>query len=199
MGYKFENLEKWTKLEKTGDWQKALSFGREWAAAEPHNFLAWQGIGDALTELGRVDESIPIYRKALEVAPAHPVEFFDGNLSTAPLWYRLGNAYTKLGDSTRAIESLKKAANIDPGAAEIWNNLGIAYVNANNAQEAVKAFKSGLAANSSDTTVLTNLGLLYARCNVAEGVTSVHRMLSKLDSRAASTFLAGAKQILSGR
>ncbi|BCT68806.1 tetratricopeptide repeat protein [Nitrosospira sp. NRS527] len=199
MDYILERLERAAELEKTGNWQEVLTHSKEWAAAEPHNLFAWQGIGDSLTQLGMVEEAISAYRKGLEVAPPHPADFFGRKLSAGPLWYRLGNAYTKLGDSAKAIDAFREAARIDPEVAEIWNNLGIAYTNANNPQEAAKAFKSGVAAAPTNVTILTNLGIVYARCGVEQGVISVHRMISRLDTRAASTFLKDAEQILSSR
>jgi hypothetical protein len=57
MDYILERLEKAAELEKIGNWREVLAHSKEWAAAEPHNLFAWQGIGDSLTELGMVGRS----------------------------------------------------------------------------------------------------------------------------------------------
>lgn len=198
-GFSLSRLEEAAKLEKNGDWQKVLAHSREWAAAEPSNVFAWQGIGDSLMELGIVEEAISAYHEGLKVAPPHPVNLLDKKLSAGPLWYRLGIAYTKVGDSVKAIDAYKEAAHNDPEVVEIWNNLGIAYVNANNPREASAAFKNGVAAAPTNLSILINLGTLYARCGVEQGVTSVHQLISKFDTQAADAFLKDAKKTLSNR
>jgi tetratricopeptide (TPR) repeat protein len=96
-GYKIWRLEKAAKLEQNGKWHELLALGREWVEVEPRNFIAWQVIGDSLKELGKAVEAIPIYKKGLEVAPSQPTDFFGACISSSGLWYRLGNAYVKLG------------------------------------------------------------------------------------------------------
>ncbi len=90
MGYQIEMLEKAAKLEKSGNWQEMLTFSKGWASEEPLSLFAWQAIGYSLIKLGRPIEAIPMYRKAIEVAPAHPVDFMGRTLTAAPLWAGLG-------------------------------------------------------------------------------------------------------------
>jgi tetratricopeptide (TPR) repeat protein len=199
MEFNLQMLQKAAELEGGGRWKEMLSHCKDWALLEPSNLLSWQGIGDALAQLGQFEEAINMYQKGLEVAPVKPMEFIGGKLSAGPLWYRLGNAYTKLGNIDKAIDSFKKAAQIDPDVAEIWNNLGIAYVNSNQAQKADEAFKSGLGVAPRNITILANLGNLYALCGMKDGVESVYRIISKIDAKAADGFLKNATQTLANR
>lgn len=199
MGYKLANLETAAKLEQKNKWHELLEFSSQWIAEEPENFLAWQAMGDALRKLNRSAEAIPVFRKGLDVAPPCPVDFMGKAMSAGPLWYRLGHAYSELGETDLSIEAFKEAARIDPMIADIWNDLGMVYVNNNDYKGAFEAFKKAVSADSANTNSLKNLGIVYAICGVEQGIAQVHQMLSKLDVKAAKDFLVQAQQILSNR
>jgi tetratricopeptide (TPR) repeat protein len=191
INYKLEMLEKAAKLEKSGNWKKMLTFCEEWTSAEPQNQFAWQGLGDSLRKLGNPAEAITMYRKGLEVAPLLPVDFMWGKLSAAPLWYRLGNAFSELGDRQKAIEAFLEATRIDPDVADIWNDLGVVYINMDpiDAKAAFESFKKAISVDPKNINSLKNLGSVYAMCGSEQGVNQVYLMLSELNKREADNFL----------
>ena len=199
VNYEMRWLEKAAKLEKLGRWSDFLAFGREWADAEPKNFLAWQVIGDALSQLNMFEEAIASYRKGLEVAPTVPVEIFGARLSAGALWYRLGNAYSAQKNFSSAIDAFQAAGRIDPEISVVWNNLGIAYLDMGMGKESEEAFQKALAIAPKDLKILGNLGHLYARGGIDLGVADVHKRLAKISRSAAREFLKNAQEILSRR
>lgn len=197
MGFKLEMLEKAAKLEKSGDWKEMLIFCKEWAAEEPQNHCAWQGIGDSLRKLGKPAEAITMYRKGLDVAPSHPADI-GGIFSAGPLWYRLGHAFSELGDHHKAIEAFLEATKIDPGVADIWNDLGVVYINMTprDTKAAYDALVKAISVDPKNTNSLKNLGIVYAMCDSEQGVNQIHQMLSNIDKSVAYDFLRQAKDIL---
>jgi tetratricopeptide (TPR) repeat protein len=188
-----DRLEKAAELEQSGKWNDLLVFSRKWAEIEPLNFFAWQCIGDSLVALGKITESIPIYQKGLEVAPANPSNLLGVEISSAALWYRLGNSYVKLDDINNAINAFKEGTRNDPKGAQIWNNLGIEYVKINNPMEADKAFRQAINLEPKNLEFINNLGILFAMYGMKKEVANIHGRLSELDPNAASVFLQNAK------
>lgn len=197
MGYKLENLETAARLEQRNEWQELLEFSKQWVSEEPENFFAWQSMGVALRKLNRPAEAIPVFRRGLEFAPPHPIDFMGKPMSAGPLWYSLGHTYSEMGNAELSIEAFKEAARIDPKVADIWNDLGVVYVNNNDYKGAFEAFKKAVGVDPANTNSLKNLGIVYAICGVEQGVSQVHQMLLRLDAKAAKEFLAESKQILS--
>jgi tetratricopeptide (TPR) repeat protein len=73
----------------------------------------WYNKGTALGELGKYEEAIECYGKALKIDPNH-----------ADAWCNKGNALDKLGKYEGAIECCDKALKINPNFAGAWYNKG---------------------------------------------------------------------------
>jgi|GEM_PF-4529823 len=73
---------------------------------------AWNNKGNALGNLGRNEEALKSYDKALEIDPKY-----------ALAWNNKGNALGNLGRHEEAIKSCEKALEIAPGAVLVRGNL----------------------------------------------------------------------------
>ena len=196
MEFDLQRLEEAAQLEADGNWIGMFKHCANWKVDEPSNFLAWQGTGDALTQLGKDVVAIPMYQRAIELAPSRPTVFFGVTMSAAPIWYRLGNAFAKLGKSDQAIDAFLHAVDLDPDAGMTWNNLGIAYLEKGDRKPGIEAFRRAVHAAPQDTAFLKNLGIAYARCNMVDGVQEVHQLLGALNADVAEDFLLNAQKIL---
>lgn len=147
------------------------------AYAEPYNNL-----GVALNELGRPEDAVASYLKALAIKPDYAEAH--GNMGTALLElerlddavasYRktlvikpdyaeahckMGNALMKLLWLDDAIASYQKALVIEPDYAEALNNLGKALQDLGQVEDAVANFRKALAVNPDSSVGNYNLGL----------------------------------------
>lgn len=66
----------------------------------------------------------------------------DGTL----LRFGLGDAYLKAGDSSRAVEHLRRAVALDPSYSAAWKLLGKALTSAGDNTAALAAYREGIAA-----------------------------------------------------
>jgi tetratricopeptide (TPR) repeat protein len=137
-------------LERRGDWAALLAWGREWAAADATNPLAWFVQGRALGELGRLDEAIAAYRQNLRLVPGDV--WARNNLGNAyrdhgrprdamqayraaveadqdyfPAWHNLGLTFYRLKGQAGVVEALQRLHAVDPKLAEAWRVLAVAY------------------------------------------------------------------------
>ncbi len=94
--------------------------------------------GVALGELGRIDDAVAAFRRALKRRPAH-----------AECHYNLGKALLKRDDLDGARESFRRAATLDPPHPSAAYMLGLVLQRGGRAAEALRVFR-GIAASAPD-------------------------------------------------
>jgi tetratricopeptide (TPR) repeat protein len=104
-------------------YQQAINF-------DPKNANLYNGLGNALVNLGRNEEAIEAYQQAINFDPKN-----------ANLYNGLGNALVNLGRNEEAIEAYQQAINIDPKDANPCNGLGDALRGLGRYEEAIEAYQ----------------------------------------------------------
>jgi tetratricopeptide (TPR) repeat protein len=113
---------------------------------------AWQNKGVSLNELGRHEEAIACYDKALEIDPG------DGNT-----WSNKGTALGALGRYQDAIACLDQALRLNPESAPAWSNKGNALDSLGRCEEALGCFAKALEVDPQNAVIWHNKGKsLYA-------------------------------------
>ncbi|GDX80591.1 hypothetical protein LBMAG42_24020 [Deltaproteobacteria bacterium] len=85
------------------------------------------------------------------------------NPRTAEAWAQLGVLQADMGQVPAAVESLKKAARLDPKNPDIQNNYGFVLMAAGRDEDAVDAFRSSLAMDPASIRTRNNLGFVLVR------------------------------------
>jgi tetratricopeptide (TPR) repeat protein len=129
------------------EYAKALASYDKALEIKPDLHEAWNNLGYALGNLGRLEEALASYDKALEIKP---------DLHEA--WYNLGNALDDLGRLEEAITSYDKALEIKPDLHEAWNNLGYALGNLGRLEEAIASYDKALEIKPDKHEAWYNLG-----------------------------------------
>lgn len=101
---------------------------------------------DALYKLGRYNESVIAYDKALSV---------DAN-NTA-LWFNKGVAAGTIGEFNISLQAFDNVIQIQPNNVNAWYNKGYTLVNLKNYTEAVDAFNHSLQLNPNSLEALNNM------------------------------------------
>jgi len=104
----------------------------------PQELEAWEIVnkGVALGNLGKFDEAIVCFDRALEINPEY-----------AEAWYNKGFALGNLGKFDEAIVCYDRALEINPEYAEAWNNKGVALDELGKFDEAIVCFDRALKIN----------------------------------------------------
>ncbi len=108
---------------------------------------AHNNLGNALQEMGQLDEAIAAYRKAISHAP----ELADAH-------YNLGNALLAKGQVDEAIAAYRQAIALRPGYCEARNNLGNALKEKGQPEDAVAAYREVIALRPNFAAAHNNLG-----------------------------------------
>ena len=125
-------------------YQKALLINPDYAEA-------YNNMGVALRDLGKIDEAKKIFNKAILIKPDY-VEAYNN----------LGNAYKDQHKTEDAIKAYKKAISIKPDYAEAYNNLGNSLNDLERFDEAVEFINKSILLKPNYVLAYNNLGIVLA-------------------------------------
>jgi len=113
-----------------------------------------------LAGLGRGDDAIAAYRKAIGLRPA----FFEA-------WANLGNLLERQGRWAEAEEAYEHAVRLKPGAGLVHNGIGVCALARGDRERAAKAFAIAATAEPGSPAVRYNLGRTLGKLKrVEEGI-----------------------------
>jgi arylsulfatase A-like enzyme/tetratricopeptide (TPR) repeat protein len=132
----------------------------------PHNFLAYHGLGLAARQQKQNEEAQRYFRMAIEEKPNY-----------APSHQELGVVLVEMQRYTEALGPLTRAAELGPENAVLANYLGIAYANTGRMSEAVKSYQKALAMKSDYAAARLNLAFAYLKLDDRASATREFRTL----------------------
>ncbi len=164
-------------------WRSDITLFKRAIAVTSGNALACNNLGLAYERLGRVDDAIIWYSRALEIEPQYPfahlnlgralkaVERFDEAIEHyiaairfkpdfAQAHNNLALLLTCKGKIAEAIDEYRRAIAINPRYSEAHYNLAILLASIGRPDEAAAHYQEALRINPYDADVLCNLGLL---------------------------------------
>jgi len=154
-------------LYSQGRLQEALTKGIELASTFPDNPLIPHALGAIYMDLGRSEEAIASFHRALRLKPDY-----------ADVYMRLGMALNGAGKQDDAITSFRKAIEIQPGNSVMHNNLGIALNSIGMHEDAIASYRRALNLKPDYASAHENLAISLCRIGRHEdAVASFHRAL----------------------
>jgi hypothetical protein len=133
-------VDAWPDLEK-------ISRNESEKIGTPPAYVSYNK-GNSLLTLGRYDDAIACYDKALAIDPGF-----------AGAWSNKGTSLNNLGRYGEAIPCFDKALAIDPGIAIAWNNKGNSIDNLGRYEEALVCFDKALAIDPDYRNAWYNKGI----------------------------------------
>jgi tetratricopeptide (TPR) repeat protein len=154
-------------LYNQGRIEDALDAGLSLLAAHAGDPMLNNMVGVLLARLGRYDEALERYGRALELRPRY-AEAFNNR----------GNALLHLGRHDEAIGNYRKALDVMPDYAGAHNNLGNALQETGCIPDAIASFQKALQLKPDYADALNNLGnALLTVGNLQEAATAFARAL----------------------
>ncbi|MEG5055823.1 MULTISPECIES: CHAT domain-containing tetratricopeptide repeat protein [unclassified Microcoleus] len=132
-----------------GDLEGAIAAFEKALEIDAKYYLAWNGLGKTLKDLGRYIEAIAAYEKALEIYPTNSL-----------IWELLGATLNYLHHYNEAITAYNKALEIDPRLYHAWYNLGNTLIKLNRNIEAIAAYEKALEIKPKDYHTWQLLGII---------------------------------------
>jgi tetratricopeptide (TPR) repeat protein len=175
--------EKGDSLGALGDYERAL---RE----APDDPMIWNNRGVSLSSLGRYDEAIGSYRKAIDIRPGYWMA-----------WYNLGKALHRNADRTperaegyaEAVTAYDRALELNPTHASTLNNKAVALRKLGRYEEALEAYDVQLGIDPLYPHAWYNKGMLLKLLGLPEQADKCFEVAAGLDPEFAG--LAGRKAV----
>jgi tetratricopeptide (TPR) repeat protein len=137
-------------IDRNRIWKDNFVLWTDTLKKSPDGAIPHASMGDALLALGRVDEAIREYDRALALSP----DYYGAIVN-------LGVAYLDKGLVDRAIEQARSALNSKPNSYGAHVNLGLAYMRKGRIDEAIEEFRAAIRLNPDSAGSYNNLGLAY--------------------------------------
>jgi tetratricopeptide (TPR) repeat protein len=138
-------------VARNRDWKDGLTLWSKTVKSSPGSSVARGSLGHAYQQLGRLDEAVEQYKKAVAIYPddykAH---------------YNLGVVYAQQGFFDRAITSYQRSIRSNPSYPNARFNLGIIYKNQGDLDRAIDQFRKVTELDPADFEARNNLGVAYA-------------------------------------
>ncbi len=139
-------------LRENSTWANGYSLWENAARVRPNLWVAPYNAGLELLNVKRYSEARDALNRAAQLKADEPA-----------IYNVLGQVYTGMGETSRAIESFKRALDVDPEMFEALNNLGTIYFNSGDYPAAERYFKSSLALKPQAVASRFNLAMCYSR------------------------------------
>jgi TonB family protein len=192
------SLEKGIASLSAANYEAAVGYFRQIIQRDPSNASAYYQLGLAYSSMGKHQETINAYKKAIELSRT---------IATADAFYRLGSAYLATGDYFGAVEPLKQAIYIiraqvlephsprntsgDPSEAEVHHALGLSYYGKGSFRNATNEFQEAVRLKPGFQSAHYGLGLSLLATGDKRAAEREEAALRKLGSPLANK-LAGA-------
>jgi len=139
---------------------------------DPNFVPGHNGLGNALSDQGKLEEAIVAYQRAIEIDP-----------SNAMLHSNLGYTLYEQGKLPEAIESHQRAIELDPNYVLAYSNLGLALKDQGKLEEAIFAYQRALEVDPDFVWAYNGLGnILKDQGKLEDAIESYQQALRLPDS-----------------
>jgi tetratricopeptide (TPR) repeat protein len=138
--------------QQLGHWQDSETLFRHALEVTKGNCLAYNGLGSALAEKGRVDEAIGQYQQALRLKP-----------NNGYAHNNLGSALHRQGRNDEAIPHFEECVRLQPDYAFAYFNLANAFQEKGQLEDTIRAYQAGLKLKPDEARAHNNLGAAFSQ------------------------------------
>ena len=149
-----EQLQNLINLYEQGQYQEVLNGASHFLLEFPKSVVLFNIIGATSRGLGKLDEAIEAYKKAISIKP-----------DSADAYNNMGNTLKDQGKLGEAIEAYKKAISLKPNYAEAFNNLGVILQDQGKLVEALDACNTALSIKPKYAEAYNNMGNIFQNQN----------------------------------
>jgi tetratricopeptide (TPR) repeat protein len=160
---------------QTGHREAAAGLLGQAAALRPQWHEVHRNLGLVLASIGRLDEAIVAYRRAVALQPQ------------AATYTNLGNALTAKGQFDGAVDAHRQSVALQPAYAEGQYNLGNALLQRGDVDEAIRAYHQAIALNPQLVEAHGNLASALRRRGRLEEAIAHYRRAVALRPRSAES------------
>jgi len=158
-------------LESVTEYLLALSY-------DENNKDAFKGIGLSYKQLGKIQNAIIAFEKAVKLSP------FDKNVR-----YELAGCYYQNNNLKQAFKEYKRVIKLDPDFTDAQNNLALVHELCGETDMSIKIYNKIIETDPSYLSAYNNLGSLYLRMENFSMALKVFRKAIKINKEFSRAYL----------
>ncbi|MEI8011435.1 MAG: tetratricopeptide repeat protein, partial [Candidatus Omnitrophota bacterium] len=132
----------------------------------------YNNLGTLLNEMGRTEESLEVYKKAIMLNPKYD-----------NVYYNLGNYFNNLGRNEEAIAAYQMSTKLNPKFVSAYNNLGNSLGALGRHEEALEVHKKAIMLNPENAILHYNAGNELCDLGRNEEAIAAYQMAIKLNPK----------------
>jgi len=171
-------VNKGNSLRNVGMYDESIKAFEEAIQINNNYSLGWMGKGASLKDIGKYEEAIECYSKAIKISPS------------VDAWYNLGTMYSELERNDQAIESFKKALQLDSNFLDGWHGLGVLYSKLEKYGMSIDSFNKALQLNPNSSAIWYQLGVAKSNMGKQDEALEAYDRVLKIDPRHAAAYYA---------
>ena len=146
---------------------------------------AWNARGSSLRALGRQDDAIVCYERALKIDPKR-----------ADVWLNKGNALYSQGHPAEALRCFDETVALDPRNKIAWCNRGVTLRALGRLDEAIRCYDNALQIDPQDVKTWFNRGNALASLELYQDALVSFQQAQKLGDPTAARYVEQCRQLL---
>ena len=172
-----ELFQQGNAAQSAGNYTQAESIWRRVIQLYPNNSVAYNNLGLALGNQGKLEEAITAYRQAIQL---------DRNF--AHVYIGLGDALRDQGKLDEAIAAYRQAIQLDRNFAPAYNNLGTALYQQGKLDEEIAAYRQAIQIDPKNAIAYYNMGhTLYNQGKLEEAIAALRQAI-ELETKFAAAY-----------
>ena len=176
-----EKLNSLLKLYNQQKLQQVYNEAKTLTKRYTNSLTLWSLIGASAAQLGKLDEAVFAFQKALVIKP-----------DDAQTLYNMGNALKDQERLEEAIESYKKALSLKPDYAEVYVNMGNILKDQERLEEAIASYNKALSLKADYADAYVNMGnILIDQEKLEEAIESYNKALATKPDHAEAHYNMG--------
>ena len=163
-----EQVQPLITLYSKGEYQAALDHALKLLTEFPNSINLYNIAGAANRYLGKLEEAIVAYNKAISIKPEY-----------ADAYNNIGNALKDQGKLGEALVAYNKAISIKPEYADAYNNMGVTLHEQGKLEEAIEAYNKTISINPNYADAYSNMGVtLHEQGKLEEAIETYNKTIS---------------------
>lgn len=151
-------------LVSEGKLEEATGFFRACLETRPHDVDAWNNLATALAQLGKYEDSLDAYRKAIS---------FDAKLAPY-IRHSMGNVLLSVGRTGDALEQFRASLAMQPDYEEARNSLGAALIQVGRLDEGIEHLERAICIKADYHQAHNNLGIALQKKGDLDGAQAAY-------------------------
>ncbi len=157
-------------VQRVSVWRNSATLWSSVLAADPHNHIAWNSLGNHYRETGNPHRALEHYARALRLRPDYAIA-----------WFNKGATYAGFNQPQEALRHYAHAARLKPNFTDAHFNLAVIHMQNERLEPALNGFQQVIRIDPQNSEALYQAGVVLQKLDRFEDAASLYARLVAVD------------------